>query len=293
MRANNALPPELVNVPVLRVQARTLRRELARATCCRHVLAWSLEEAVDDLTEAANAAAERTVFPNAALEALLAALVARMDARDVDFALSGVHRRRACLKLLALSAFFGGRRIRRLRLRGVNDEFFVGPALLTAAQALAAATGKSLDLPRLADECEALLGSAAEGAGGIYFASLGIGSSLSVGRGITGSSGGSISSSADAAWAEDRALHDAYGCIASPFRDVAGEELPLLGAADVTEVAAAVLPDRLRAEVKRWLARCRRVAAAAATTASSAVTPSTPGGFASASGGWQQQQSQQ
>jgi hypothetical protein len=321
LRLQSRRPPELVHVPLLRSHARTLRRELRRALRCRHVLAWSLEEAIDDCSTLADRAAAVTVFPNPEFEALLAHLRARCRQRDYDYSLSHPRRKTLMLKLTALVAFMGGRRVARLRIRGVNDLFFVDPALLAAALQRAQATGKPVDMVRLADECERLLGAGRQGpaggperapapgsglpgvmevagaaaapgaAGGSYATSLGLAVAAAAAQlaaaGVGGSTApgpaaGSAAATASAALAgkaaatrlvagaadeeerEERELSEALHAIPSDYRDVGGEEVSMLGAAALREIVRLVLPERLRAEVKRWMARNRRVAAAAA-----------------------------
>lgn len=382
--AAHRTPRELVDVPLLRAHARTLRRELARAVLCRHVLAWSIEEAIDDLAALADAAAPVTALPRAELQALLPALRAHCDARELFFCLSHPRRRVMLLKLTALAAWIGKRPVKRLRLRGINDIFFIDPGLLTAAQHRATVTGRPVDLVRLADECEALLSgqrsfadaaggaSAASGSGSAvsgpsYLTSLGVGvaaaaagaaaraanpaalppsagaatstpataaasstavvaaggSSAVTGGGATSAGPAASAMSAAAAPApaaamtvaagpsstiaaaaaaataasaasrlmaaaadeeerEERTLAAAYAAIPSDLRDVGPDEVELLPERDLREFVALVLPERLRAETKRWLARNRRIAAALAASGGPAASNNSPAAAVSA-----------
>ena len=101
----------------LRKQARLLRREFVRAALCRHVLSWSLEEAVSDLSFLADAARHVSVIPRfPALAPLLDGFGSRMEERTRFFALTDRRVSRAILKLVALRILMGGRRISRLHI---------------------------------------------------------------------------------------------------------------------------------------------------------------------------------
>jgi hypothetical protein len=58
------------------------------------------------------------------LEELLYYLKVRVDQRDRDFALTHSKRKNVGLKMFALACLMGGRKIARLWVKGVNDEFF-------------------------------------------------------------------------------------------------------------------------------------------------------------------------
>ncbi len=119
-----AAPPELCDVPALRRELRELEREHRRAVKVRHVLAWSLEEAIDDLAVLADACAPRTLLPNPPLEAQLRQLRLRMDRRAREYALASAKFSRVMLKLYALACFIGDRTLAPAHIPGVNDALF-------------------------------------------------------------------------------------------------------------------------------------------------------------------------
>jgi hypothetical protein len=111
----------------LRRQARLLFREFRRAMLCRHVLAWSLEQTIDDLSVLADTARGRSVIPRfPALAPLLPYLASRMHQRAQFWSLTDPRVASIVLRLLALRTLMGGRRIARLHLPGINDVFFLG-----------------------------------------------------------------------------------------------------------------------------------------------------------------------
>ena len=94
-----------------------LRRECARAAICRHVLTWSLEETVVDLSMLADAAQPTSVIAaNSALRSLLDNFCVRLDQRASVYALTDSRLSRSILKLVALRAWMGDRRISRLHI---------------------------------------------------------------------------------------------------------------------------------------------------------------------------------
>jgi hypothetical protein len=398
-------PSEIVDVPLLRAHARTLKREWKRAALCGHILAWSLEEATDDCMRVADEAIKRStvittitrvklqqkagsktaqpannsskneegeggriiskqvrtdvkqassggvlegishafnvlahgpletiektacysVFPNCCGfgRDTLRLLKERMDAHDSYFILANPKRSKIAFKLFVLATLMGPKHatsVKRLRIRGINDSYFVEPALLAAALQRAQATKGTVDMVKLADECERLLGrnNGNTDGGGVgsssgYVSSLGIaavsalamspvnnntaatplsptftpfspaGSSAATAAASTAPTTPSvaataaiaiaqanagtrhIASAADAEAEEDRLLEEGYASIPSAYRDVDPDtEIPLClnNASTLSEVVDVVLPGRMRAEVKHWLARMRRIAAA-------------------------------
>ena len=132
------LPLQFVDTPQLRLRARLLHRECARAALCRHVLCWSLEETVADLATLADEAQRHSLIPkNPDLASLLDGFGVYLQQRVNFYAFTDSRISRTILKLSALRAWMGGRRIARLHIPGVNDRFFVGQTADAASAARA------------------------------------------------------------------------------------------------------------------------------------------------------------
>jgi len=110
-------PSLVVDVAALQSVATAAHAELAAASAARHVLALPLAEAVEECSALARAAPHGSMLPWREGEADLDAARSRLAARPLDLSLAGRRSRVVLLKLLALSALMGRRRIRTLRFR--------------------------------------------------------------------------------------------------------------------------------------------------------------------------------
>ena len=112
VRRSQRIPPELVDTRLVRRLALALRMEHRMARRMRHVLAYSLQDTLDELALVIDRCAPVSIFPNATLERLLPGLRARMAKREKQMALVDPRLRRILLKLFALKAWMGSRPIK-------------------------------------------------------------------------------------------------------------------------------------------------------------------------------------
>ena len=112
VRRSQRIPPELVDCRLVRRLALALRMEHRMARRMRHVLAYSLQDTLDELAVVIDRCAPVSIFPNEALERLLPGLVTRMEKREKQMALVDPRLRRMLLKLFALKAWMGQRPIK-------------------------------------------------------------------------------------------------------------------------------------------------------------------------------------
>lgn len=111
-------PPELVHCPALRAAARQLREDMQLADKAGHVFAWSLQEAMEDCADLAQAASPISALEgNRTLQRTVRDLSRRMRQRRRDFALVDPRKRRILMKLLALRCWLGRRRVAKVPLR--------------------------------------------------------------------------------------------------------------------------------------------------------------------------------
>ena len=112
VRRSQRIPSELVDCRLVRRLALALRMEHRMARRMRHVLAYSLQDTLDELAIVIDRCAPVSIFPNEALERLLPSLVTRMEKREKQMALVDPRLRRMLLKLFALKAWMGQRPIK-------------------------------------------------------------------------------------------------------------------------------------------------------------------------------------
>lgn len=108
--------PELVNVHQLDstiVQLREFWRQARDAKC---VLAWSIMEAMDDVSALVEVCRPVSYLPNPALASMMPAMVARLRRRADRLALVSPQKRRIFLKLLAFRSWIGDRVFERIEM---------------------------------------------------------------------------------------------------------------------------------------------------------------------------------
>jgi hypothetical protein len=109
------MSPELtIDVPSLRALARALSAAAGEAGTLRHVLRRPLEERAEECAALAEAAAHCSMYPWEAGEEDLEAARHRIIGRSWDLALADRRTRLILLRLLAVSAFIGHRRLKKL-----------------------------------------------------------------------------------------------------------------------------------------------------------------------------------
>lgn len=106
--------PELVDPTILDASARQLRLMWRDARATKHVMAWSLLDAIDELSALADACRRRSYLPNRALTRLLPDLVVRLRRRSERLALVTPTKRRIFIKLLAFRSWIGERVFERI-----------------------------------------------------------------------------------------------------------------------------------------------------------------------------------
>jgi hypothetical protein len=112
VRRSERIPSELVDCRLIRRLALALRMEHRVSRRMRHVLAYSLQDTLDELAVVLDRCAPVSIFPNETLERLLPGLVTRMAKREKQMALVDPRLRRMLLKLFALKAWMGQRPIK-------------------------------------------------------------------------------------------------------------------------------------------------------------------------------------